>query len=141
MSKRKLLYSLAYFLLLEIPAFVLSFFVKEELNLGAILFVIAISLLVGGIFDIWAVRQGKKDDFFIWEYNTRSILGFKIYGVPVEDYIFFFIFTPFFIIIMYEAVKKYLSLEYGLMLVPFFMLFMSAVYHFVWRHAIKKKSK
>lgn len=141
MILRRFFYSLAYFFLLGIPAFVLGFFVKNELNLGAIFFVTGISLLVGGVFDIWAVKQGKNDDFYIWEYNAKSILGFKLYGVPIEDYVFFFIFTPFFIIIMYEAVKKYLYLQDGFIFAAFFALVLVIAYHYVWRYAIRKRKQ
>jgi len=60
------------------------------------------------VFDIWAVRQSYGDRFFIWEYNSRSIIGYKVFGVPVEDFIFFLVLTPVFIISIYESIKFYI---------------------------------
>jgi len=136
---QRFLYSFAYLILLGIPAVILTFFVKEQLDTVALLCVTLIVLVVGGIFDIWAVRQNKKDKFFIWEYNTKSILGFKIYGVPIEDYVFFLILTPFFVITIYEVVKKYLQWPYHSGYIIFFILLMIITYYLTWRYAIKGK--
>lgn len=106
---RRYLYSLAYLVLLGLPALLLSFFVKEILNPIHIIVVIMVCLFVGGIFDIWAVKQGKKDRFYVWEYNPKSIIGPKIMGVPIEDFVLFLLLTPLFIIIVWETVKKIFS--------------------------------
>ncbi|PIS42443.1 MAG: hypothetical protein COT24_03670 [Candidatus Kerfeldbacteria bacterium CG08_land_8_20_14_0_20_40_16] len=117
------------------------YFVKEDFNYKALLIVILICLIVGGIFDIWAVKQRRRDKFFIWEYNSKSIIGFKIYGVPIEDFILFLVFTPFFIVTVWESVKKLLieteELFSLIMLIGVVTLFIS--YYFVYQHAIKSK--
>jgi len=129
------------FFLLGIPAAILFYFVKEDFNYKALLIVILICLIVGGIFDIWAVKQRRRDKFFIWEYNSKSIIGFKIYGVPIEDFILFLVFTPFFIVTVWESVKKLLieteELFSLIMLIGVVTLFIS--YYFVYQHAIKSK--
>ena len=129
------------FFLLGIPAAILFYFVKEDFNYKALLIVILICLIVGGIFDIWAVKQRRRDKFFIWEYNSKSIIGFKIYGVPIEDFILFLVFTPFFIVTVLESVKKLLieteELFSLIMLIGVVTLFIS--YYFVYQHAIKSK--
>lgn len=132
---------MAYVFLLGVPTSILFYFIKEDFNYKALLIVILICLIVGGIFDIWAVKQRSRDKFFIWEYNSRSIIGFKIYGVPIKDFILILIFTPFFIITVWESVKRLLLETEGLfsliMLVGVITLFIS--YYFVYQHAIKSK--
>ncbi|OGC45247.1 hypothetical protein A2V49_01445 [candidate division WWE3 bacterium RBG_19FT_COMBO_34_6] len=103
---KKYFYSLAYIILLGLPAVLLGFFVKDLLFPIPLLIVILICLFIGGIFDIWAVRQNTKDKFFIWEYNSESIIGIKVFGVPLEDYVLFLVLTPIFIIIIWEMVQK-----------------------------------
>lgn len=103
---QKLYYSLAYLILLGMPAVIVGILVRDSIHVAALFGVTLITLIVGGIFDIWAVRQGKKDKFYIWEYNQESILGLKIFGVPIEDYVFFLVLTPAFIITLYEAAQQ-----------------------------------
>ncbi len=69
------------------------------------LFTIFASIVVGYLVEIWAVRHGKKDRVFVWEYNSRSNLGIKIFDIPIEDSIVFLILTPIFIIYFYEFIK------------------------------------
>lgn len=106
---RKFTYILANIVFLGLPAAVLAFFVLDTLNLRNIFLITLIALFVGGIFDIWATRQGKRDKFFIWEYNSRPILGIKLFGVPIEDYVLFMILTPLFIIVTWEFLKKFVA--------------------------------
>lgn len=80
----KFLYSLAYLGLLGIPALIMTYLISGDLNGKALVLVLLAAFIVGGIFDIWATRQGKKDKFFVWEYNSNSILGIKICGVPTR---------------------------------------------------------
>lgn len=137
----RVLYSLAYIVLLGIPAIILSFLIKDSLNFDALAIVTLISLLAGGVFDIWAVRQKKKDKFFIWEYNSKSILGFKLYGVPVEDFIFFLFLTPIFIITIYEAVKIMSLAPNETSLVSAALIASMLVsYWFVYKYAIRTKN-
>ncbi|PIY95620.1 MAG: hypothetical protein COY66_06290 [Candidatus Kerfeldbacteria bacterium CG_4_10_14_0_8_um_filter_42_10] len=138
---KRFLFSLAYIFLLGVPAAILFYFIKEDFNCKALFIVILISLIVGGIFEIWAVKQRRRDKFFIWEYNSKSIIGFKIYGVPIEDLVLFLIFTPFFIVTVWESVKRLLveseELFSVIMLVGVIALFIS--WYFVYQHAIKSK--
>lgn len=104
---KKYSFVFAYIILLAIPSLLLFNFVYELIDLNALTILIFLSLFVGGILEIWAVRQGKKDKFYIWEYNKKTTLDKKILGVAVEDVILFLILTPIFIITMWEFVKKY----------------------------------
>ena len=105
MKSNRFLYSLAYIFLLGVPSLILYYSLPTEIDWSALAVLIVISLTVGGVFDIWSTRQSRRDAFFIWEYNSKSILGFKICGVPVEDYVFFLVLTPFFMVIFYESLR------------------------------------
>lgn len=138
---KRLYYSFAYLFLLGLPAGILIFFfLRNNINYKALFGVIIITLIVGGVFDIWAVRQSKNDKFFIWEYNSKSIIGFKIFGVPIEDYVFFLVLTPFFIISFYEGIKMVLINNYSLQLpIIISILTLALSYYIVYKHAIRSK--
>ncbi len=138
---QKLYYSLAYLLLLGFPALMLTGIVKNHIDFRAVVITTLITIVVGGIFDIWAVRQSRKDKFFIWEYNKQSIIGIKICGVPIEDYVFFLVLTPIFIITLYESAKLFFSGKVSLISsTTLFLLMAVVVYSLVYRHASKKRS-
>lgn len=86
-----------------------AYFVRGALDLKSLLIVTVAAMFIGGIFDIWAVRQGKRDKFFIWEYNKRTTLGIKFLGVPFEDFFLFLVITPVLIISLWEAVKRFVA--------------------------------
>lgn len=92
-----------YILLLGIPSLIFSRFILIDKK--SLLFTIFASIVVGYLVEIWAVRHGKKDRVFVWEYNSRSNLGIKIFDIPIEDSIVFLILTPIFIIYFYEFIK------------------------------------
>ena len=102
-------YSLAYILLMAVPASILLLFVGNSLNPKALLIEIFVSFLVGGVFCIWAEQQGKKDKFYIWKYNPKTVLNKKLLGVEVEDFLIFLFLTPIFSVALWEAAKKFVS--------------------------------
>lgn len=102
---------MAYVVMMGIPSMLVFNFVYKLIDPTALLILIFMSLFVGGILEIWAVKQGRGDKFYIWEYNKKTTLNKKILGVAVEDLILFLILTPIFIISMWEFVKKYLVLS------------------------------
>jgi hypothetical protein len=98
-------YLLAYMILMALPSFVLLYFIGPVLNPKALLIEIFVSLLVGGVFCIWAEKQGKKDKFYIWKYNSKAVLNKKLLGVEIEDFLLFLILTPVFAVAMWEMAK------------------------------------
>lgn len=138
---KKFSYSLTYLILMGLPAAIVAYFVRGALDVKALLIVTLIALFIGGIFDIWAVKQGKKDKFYIWEYSRKTTLGLKILGVPFEDYFLFLVITPVLIISLWEAVKR-LSLlkETNLFwLIVFGLVLLSVSYRLAFRLAKKKR--
>lgn len=105
---KKLTYIAAYIVLMGIPSLILYFLFGKLINLKALLLLIFVSLFIGGIFDIWAVKQGKKDKFYIWEYSDKTTLGFKLLGVPIEDFMLFLILTPIYVVVAWETIKQIL---------------------------------
>ncbi len=91
---------------MAVPASILLFFVGESLNPKALVIEVFVSLLVGGVFCIWAEQQGKKDKFYIWKYNPRTVLNKKLLGVELEDFLLFLFLTPIFSVAMWETAKK-----------------------------------
>ena len=92
-----------YIMFLGIPSFVLSRIV--DVDRKPLIFTIITSLVIGHIVEIWAVRHGKNDRIYIWEYNPRYNLGIKLFNVPIEDSLVFLILTPIFIVYFYEFMK------------------------------------
>lgn len=102
---------IAYIVLMAIPASITTYFVADKIDFRTMVIIILISMFVGGILEIWAVKQGKRDKFYIWEYNSKTTLGKKILGIAVEDLILFLILTPIFCISMWEFVKKFIRID------------------------------
>ncbi len=100
---------LAYIVLMAIPSAIFLFFINKSIDFKALILVTLASFLVGGILEIWAVKQGKRDRFYIWEYNPRTTLGKKIMGIAIEDLFVFLVVTPVFIISAWEFVKRIIS--------------------------------
>ena len=101
---KKLYYTLLYCVLLGIPSFVISRFVTA--NIKALSATIFVSIIIGQVLELWAVRHGKKDKSFVWDYSYEFTLGPKIFDVPIEDFVIFLILTPVFIVYFYEWVKS-----------------------------------
>jgi lycopene cyclase domain-containing protein len=106
--KQRYSFLLAYILLIGIPTPILFVLVKDFINVNSLLITAAVGFLIGGTFDIWGTKQGKKDKFFVWEYNKKSTLWINIFGVPIEDWIFLFGFMPIMTICLYTLLEKLL---------------------------------
>ena len=133
----------AYILLMAFPSLIVLLFVYRQIDWKAMALVILVSFFIGGVLEIWAVRQGRKDRFYIWEYNPRTTLNKKILGVAVEDLILFLILTPVFVISTWEAIKKLISV-YDVPIGLFFVggaLFVLVSYCLVFELTRPKKRK
>jgi lycopene cyclase domain-containing protein len=94
-----------YFIILAasfIGPFVLSFdkkvafYKKWKYLFPAILF----TALIYIVWDFYFTAQG------VWSFNEKYITGFKIYNLPVEEVLFFFI-VPYCCVFIYECIKNY----------------------------------
>lgn len=131
---KKYAFTFAYLILLAVPSLIWFFIISESINLKALVLVIILSFLVGGILEIWAVKQDKKDKFFIWEYNPKTTLNKKILGVAVEDMFLFLFLTPIFIIVAWETMKKLVSThEVPNSLIVIGLFFIPLTYYIVYK--------
>ena len=108
---------------MAIPSAILLIFTYELINIHALIVLIMISLFIGGILEIISVKQGKKDKFFIWEYNSKTTLNKKWFGVAIEDMVLFLVLTPIFSVSAWEAIKKIMYLYH----VPIWATFLGGI--------------
>ncbi len=62
-------------------------------------------LIVSSAFIIWDVIATKRGD---WGFNKDYLIGFKVFGLPIEE-ILFFITVPYSCIFIFETVKFYIK--------------------------------
>ncbi len=127
---------------MAVPSLIVLFFVYQTLNIKALILVLLTSFFIGGVFEIWAVKQGKKDKFYIWEYNPKTTLNKKIMGIAIEDMTLFLFLTPVFTIAVWEAAKKLLivyDISFAWLLIggPIFIL----TSYFLFFHMTKPNAK
>lgn len=96
------IYLLINILTFSIP-FVMSFEKKIKFykNFPSLIFSI---LVVGTIFILWDYIATVRND---WSFNSKFIIGIKLFSLPIEE-IMFFITVPFASIFLYETAKVYL---------------------------------
>jgi len=125
---------------MAIPASITTYFVADNIDVKTMIVIILISLFVGGILEIWAVKQGRRDKFYIWEYNSKTILGYKLFGVPIEDFLLFLVITPILIISVWEGLKKYFNTgEIRILwIVAISVLLLMVIYRLVYKIAGKR---
>jgi lycopene cyclase domain-containing protein len=81
------------------------------------------------IWDVYFTRQG------IWSFNNHYIIGFRSLGLPIEEWLFFFV-IPYCSIFVYEVIKSYFpkldfneTLFWGFVLLVFVFLAL-AIFNF-----------
>jgi lycopene cyclase domain-containing protein len=61
-------------------------------------------LIVGGLFIFWDVLATQRGD---WSFNPLYVSGFKLFGLPYEEWLFFFT-VPYSCVFLYEGMIKVL---------------------------------
>jgi lycopene cyclase domain-containing protein len=64
--------------------------------------------------------------FQVWSFNPNYILSIKLYGLPLEE-ILFFVTVPFSCIFIYECLLAYLKIDYLQKIAPFINYFLLAL--------------
>lgn len=105
-TPKKIFYFFLFATFLVLPSLILSFYV--DVNIKALVMAIVAAFIVGQIIEISAVRHGKKDASYVYEYSPKLVLGPKLFDTPIEDSIVFLLFTPIFIVFFYEFIKNIL---------------------------------
>jgi lycopene cyclase domain-containing protein len=100
------LISLVFFL--GIPGAIQGYLVWHQIPiLNFLVFIFFISA-VGSVWDVWATRHGKKDTVWLWQFHKNNTLGFTIFGMPVEEYLFY-IASSSYIIFIWEGIRLALA--------------------------------
>jgi lycopene cyclase domain-containing protein len=103
-----------------LPALLVGYFVINRIPLVNLLtFIIGITLL-GGIWDVWATKHGRRDTIWLCQFNFKNTLGIKLFNLPIEEFLFY-IASSLYIIFIWEGIKYALETRNLLMylLVPF----------------------
>ncbi|MDP3731266.1 MAG: lycopene cyclase domain-containing protein [bacterium] len=113
---KKYYYLISLVFVFIIPAGIASYFVFDRIPfVNLIIFVGSITLL-GGIWDIWATRHGKRDPVWLWQFNFKDTLGIKLFDLPIEEYIFY-VASSLYIVFIWEGIKLILETKDLLMIV------------------------
>ena len=117
---RNLLY-LFINLVIFLPVLVLSFKtdIKPHKHVKGLLagyFLVSLPFI---IWDIWAVSQGH------WAFNGQYITGVSLFGMPIEEYLFF-VTVPFAMIYVWGVVKKFVADGSAMILVRLLFLGLAA---------------
>lgn len=96
-------------LILCVPVvFILPFMWRDlnfiELSVFALLVTVA-----ANAWDIWSARQGGRDRLWMWRFNPKTTGGLRIFGHPLEEYIFGFG-VPIWIVLIWELVNRFINL-------------------------------
>lgn len=101
---KKFYYLLTLLFVFCIPTIIAGFFLSDYISLRALVpFVITVTV-IGSIWDLWATRHGKKDCVWLWQFNKKQTLGFRIFGLPLEEYLFYTA-SSVYVIFMWEGIK------------------------------------
>ncbi|WP_027381228.1 lycopene cyclase domain-containing protein [Chryseobacterium daeguense] len=93
-----------------IVCFIFSFHQKIKFNKHFKAF-LAASFLVAVVFIIWDIWFTKMG---VWWFNDRYLLGIRLFGLPVEEIMFFFC-IPFACMFTYFCLDKFFNLNWKLL--------------------------
>lgn len=89
MISKRFYYLLSLLFVFGIPTFIAGVVMRSTISWATLSVFILIVMVVGSIWDIWATRHGKKDRVWLWQFNFKDNLGIKIFGLPIEEYLFY----------------------------------------------------
>lgn len=78
-------------------------FVKKDVHWKAAWLTVAVVEVVLMTAESYSLKRGH------WVYNEARIFGPRIFGVPIEEPLLYYLFSPLIIISMFHAVKKFLD--------------------------------
>ena len=92
-----------------IPVVIAGFFLAKFISLVALIpFVICVTI-IGSIWDVWATRHGRKDRIWLWQFNRKQTLGFTLFGLPYEEYLFYTV-SSVYVVFMWEGMKLMITI-------------------------------
>ena len=75
-------------------------FVKTEVNWKAAWLTVLVCEAVMMVAEWYSLKRGH------WVYNEQRIFGPKVFGIPIEESLLYYLFSPLIIISIYHGVKK-----------------------------------
>ena len=83
------------------PPVVMLALVRDRVHWKSLFWMFGVAILIGSVWDYIAISRG------IWFYGVggNKILGYDILGIPIEDFLFFFMIPPWGVG-CYELFKK-----------------------------------
>jgi len=87
-----------------IPTFIAGYFVVPHISIKQLVVFVATVTIMGGLYDLWATKHGKRDPVWIWSFNSRDTIGLKFLGVPIEEYLFY-VFTSTYVVFIWESIS------------------------------------
>lgn len=107
---KKYFYLLSLLLIFVIPSFIAGYFVIEHISIKHLVAFVILITLVGSIWDIWATKHGNGDPIWLWAFNHEETLGIKIFGLPIEEYLFY-VFSSVYIIFIWKSIELAIETE------------------------------
>ncbi len=104
MFPSKYYYIVSLLVVFVLPAVVEGFFVIGNISILNLLTFVSGILILGSIWDIWATRHGQRDPIWLWQFNFKDTLGIKIFGLPIEEYLFY-VSASVYIVFSWESIK------------------------------------
>ncbi len=89
MKLRNFYYLFSLCFVFVIPALVQAYFVWSRVSLANLVVFVVIMTIMGGLWDIWATRHGKRDKVWLWTFNRKDTLGITFFDLPIEEYLFY----------------------------------------------------
>lgn len=99
---RKLYYLLSLIFIFALPVIGAGIAMRSYISWTSLIIFILTIVFLGSIWDIWATRHGKRDSVWLWQFNFRDNLGIKIFGLPIEEYLFY-VFASVYAVFIWEA--------------------------------------
>ncbi|WP_144281655.1 lycopene cyclase domain-containing protein [Chryseobacterium echinoideorum] len=113
--------------------FIFSFHPKIKFNRHFKAFMLA-SVLVASVFiawDVWFTANG------VWWFNDRYLIGARLFGLPLEE-LLFFICIPFSCIFTYHCLDKFFNLDWNVNIEIIFVI-VSAIACFIIAYLFKDR--
>ncbi|MBL8158817.1 lycopene cyclase domain-containing protein [bacterium] len=107
---KKYYYLATLILVFCVPTSVAAYALSDVVKIDELVPFIVLVTIIGSIWDVWATRHGKSDRVWLWQFHPAQTLGYRIFGLPVEEYLFY-IASSVYVIYMWEGMK--LMARYG----------------------------
>jgi|GEM_PF-1164150 len=122
MFKRKYYYLLSLVFVFLIPTVIAAYFVYERISAAQLLIFVTSITLLGSVWDVWATKHGKKDAVWLWTFNHRDTLGWRILDMPIEEYLFY-VASSVYIVFLWELIQY--TIEQGSVVLYFVLPFLA----------------